>query len=111
MENASSCSTASACTTGTAPVSSAAGSALPETDALARAERRLARERAARHEAEAISERVTRQLYIALRELRHAHDLTELLGDIAVAANQADNEERALQAAVDRICDYLGWPV
>jgi diguanylate cyclase (GGDEF)-like protein len=95
-------------------VSSTAHSSRPEpaiTDRLARLERRLARERAARQDAETISERATRELYGALNDLRRAHDLTGLLGEIAVAANQADGEERVLQVALDRICEHMGWPV
>jgi len=95
-------------------VSSTASSPQPEPtteERLARLERRLARERAARQEAEAISERATRELYGALNELQRAHELTELLGEIAVAANQADGEERVLQVALDRICAHMDWPV
>jgi diguanylate cyclase (GGDEF)-like protein len=95
-------------------VSSAAPSSRPEATALARLERlerRLERERAARLEAEAISERATRELHRALTGLQHAHDLTELLGEIAVAANQAEDEERVLQITLDRVCEHMGWPV
>jgi PAS domain S-box-containing protein len=37
--------------------------------------------------------------------------LAELLQAVAIAANEADRPETALQTALDRICAYAGWPV
>ncbi len=71
---------------------------------VARLTKRLDRERRARQEAEAISERVTRELYEHQKEL-------ELLQSIAVTANEAKTIESALQQALDRICAYTRWPV
>src|SRR5581483_11500225 len=53
---------------------------------------------------EAISERVTRELYDRKAEL-------ELLETVATAANQAATIEEALQVAVERVCAHTGWPV
>src|SRR5687767_2233340 len=55
--------------------------------------RRLERQRKARLEAEAISERTTRELYERQREL-------ELLETVAVASNEAGTVEESLQAAL-----------
>src|SRR5205814_2346639 len=60
--------------------------------ALARLERRLARERSARLEAEAIAERGLRDLYAKQRQI-------ELLQGITVAANEAVNAEQAIRTA------------
>jgi diguanylate cyclase (GGDEF)-like protein/PAS domain S-box-containing protein len=73
-------------------------------DQVTRLARRLERERAARREAETISERVTRELYERQAEL-------ELLETVAVASNQAATIEEAMQVAVDRVCAHTGWPV
>jgi diguanylate cyclase (GGDEF)-like protein len=35
----------------------------------------------------------------------------ELMQDIAVAANEAPDVERAMQTCLDRICAHTGWPV
>jgi diguanylate cyclase (GGDEF)-like protein len=78
---------------------------------VARLEQRLARERAARLEAEVIAERTTRELYGSVQELQRANEVAELLGTIAVAANEADRQEQVLQATVDRVCRHMGWPV
>lgn len=44
-------------------------------------------------------------------EKRQQAELVRLLQDIAVASNESSSVDRALQYAVDRICQYLGWPV
>lgn len=69
-----------------------------------RLERRLERERAARLEAERIAESATRVLYDHQREL-------ELLQTVAAAANSSETGEVALQAALDAVCMYTGWPI
>lgn len=71
---------------------------------LVRLQKRLARERQARQEAEAISERVTRDLYERQQE-------TELLQAIAVTANEATNTEAAIERALAQICRAARWPV
>ncbi len=76
-------------------------SAPTETERL---RRRLERERRARREAEEIADRTTSALYDRQREL-------ELLEGVAVAANEAATREDALQAALERICTHLRWPV
>ena len=73
-------------------------------DELARLSKRIDRERAARHEAETVAERGTRQLYDRQREL-------ELLMTITDAANGAASIQEALQVALDQMCSYTGWPV
>lgn len=35
----------------------------------------------------------------------------KLLRDVAIIANQSDSVEHAFEAALDRICQYLDWPV
>ncbi|MEW6303410.1 MAG: ATP-binding protein [Verrucomicrobiota bacterium] len=71
---------------------------------IARLEKRHARERAARQEAEAIAERSTRELYDQQRRL-------VLLQGMVVAANEATHIEDAMATAVRRICAFSGWPV
>jgi diguanylate cyclase (GGDEF)-like protein/PAS domain S-box-containing protein len=66
--------------------------------------KRLEREKAARLETEAIAETTTRELYEKQQELL-------LLQEIAAAANEASTVEDALQAAVDGVCSFTGWPV
>jgi PAS domain S-box-containing protein len=75
-----------------------------ERTELSLLERRLERERSIRLEAEAITERVTRELYDKQREL-------ELMQATAAAANEAATVEGAMQTALDRICAHTGWPV
>ena len=70
----------------------------------ARLLKRLDRERRARVEAEAISERVTLTLYRERTEL-------ELLQAITTSANQARNIQDALQTALDEVCAHVSWPV
>jgi diguanylate cyclase (GGDEF)-like protein len=73
---------------------------------------RLSRERRARLEAEEIAERATRQLYDAVRQRdATAIAVAELLGAVAAAANQATSMGDALLVALDRVCQYTGWPV
>jgi signal transduction histidine kinase len=69
-----------------------------------RLERRLERERRARREAEAITERAARESYDRARAL-------ELLAQIARAANAAHELEPALDAAIEHVCEYTNWPV
>ena len=75
------------------------------TDArIAALERRLRRERAARAEAESISERITRDLYDKQQGL-------VLLETVAKAANEADGTEEAFAIAVAAVCRHSSWPV
>ncbi len=79
--------------------------AVPSPDAeLARLARRLKREVAARHEAEAIAERGLRDLFQRQQEI-------SLLESIAVAANEADGVNDAMQRALDAVCRYATWPL
>ena len=71
---------------------------------VTRLKRRLERERAARQEAEAISERGLRTLYMREQELR-------LLQDIATAANLSQSVRDVFQYALTRICEFMSWPV
>jgi hypothetical protein len=64
--------------------------------------RRSQRDRRARLQAEAIAEH-------GLRELYEKKVQTELLGDIAVAANESTCVEDALRFALKRICQTTGW--
>ena len=73
-------------------------------DELRRVRHRLERERAARKEAEQISETVTRRLYEKQAEL-------ELLELVATASNEASTVGEALKVAVDGVCAHTGWPV
>jgi diguanylate cyclase (GGDEF)-like protein len=81
--------------------------ATPTPDAgadVARLERRLRREVAARQEAEAIAERGLRDLFQRQQEIA-------LLESIAVAANEADGVNDAMQRALDVVCRYANWPL
>jgi signal transduction histidine kinase len=69
-----------------------------------RLRRRLERERKARQEAEAVSERGLRQLYERNQQLA-------LLEKIATAANQTTAADDALRFAVREICVFSGWDV
>jgi diguanylate cyclase (GGDEF)-like protein len=75
----------------------------PEAE-LERLRSRLARERAARGEAEHLAEAATRRLYQKREEL-------ELLQAVTAAANQAESVEGAMRTAVRCICAHTGWPV
>ena len=71
---------------------------------IARLERRLRRETAARHEAEAIAERGLRDLFQRQQEIA-------LLENIAVAANEADGVHDAMARALEAVCRYTHWPL
>ena len=71
---------------------------------LARLERRLERERAARLAAEAIGENGTRELHEQKRHLL-------LLEAIATASNLGGSVESALSHALQQICDFTQWPL
>lgn len=71
---------------------------------LARVRRRLERERAARLEMETVYEGGLRELYLREQELR-------LLQDIATAANLSQSVRDVFQYALNRICEYMAWPV
>ncbi len=73
-------------------------------DELRRVRHRLERERAARKEAEQISETVTRRLYEKQAEL-------ELLEIVATASNEASSVDEAMKIAIEGICAHTGWPV
>jgi predicted signal transduction protein with EAL and GGDEF domain len=82
----------------------AAGAAgAPELE-IARLQRRLRRETAARLEAEAIAERGLRDLFQRQQEI-------SLLERIAVAANEAASVDDAMRHALDAVCRYAGWPL
>ncbi|MEQ9618315.1 MAG: ATP-binding protein [Deltaproteobacteria bacterium] len=74
------------------------------TSELTRLKKRLERERKARLEAEAITEKSIRELYERQEEL-------ELLQLIAVAANESSTTEEAIRVAVNKVCVHTGWPV
>jgi diguanylate cyclase (GGDEF)-like protein len=71
---------------------------------IARLRRRLRRETAARHEAEAIAERGLRDLYQRQQEIA-------LLESIAVAANEADGVDATMGRALEAMCRYVDWPL
>ena len=82
-----------------------------ESDRIRSLERRLARERRVRREAEAIAERSTRELYEALQSLTQTSEVLQLVGTIATAANEATCLEDAIQACLDEVCHHTGWSV
>ena len=71
---------------------------------LAMLVKRLDRQRRARNAAEAISEQATGELHDRQQHLR-------LLQAVAVAANESPSLDDALQAAVDEVCAYFGFPI
>jgi diguanylate cyclase (GGDEF)-like protein len=71
---------------------------------IARLQRRLERERAARREMETAYETGLRSLYMREQELR-------LLQEIATAANLSQSVRDVFQFALDRICEYMAWPI
>ncbi|CAN7360534.1 putative bifunctional diguanylate cyclase/phosphodiesterase [Massilia sp. LjRoot122] len=71
---------------------------------IARLQRRLKRETAARLEAEAIAERGLRDLFQRQQEI-------SLLESIAAAANEAASVEDAMRHALAAVCRYTGWPL
>jgi diguanylate cyclase (GGDEF)-like protein len=79
--------------------------AAPSPDAeIARLERRLRREMAARQEAEAIAESGLRDLFQRQQEIK-------LLESIAVAANEAAGVNDAMHRALELVCRYANWPL
>ena len=81
----------------------ALASPTPEHE-IARLQRRLRREVAARQEAEAIAERGLRDLFQRQQEIA-------LLESIAVAANEAASVEDAMRRALAAVCSYTEWPL
>ena len=69
---------------------------------LASAERKAARERAARLEAEAIAEKGLRELYESQQQLL-------LLQRITHGANQTGDVGEALHLAITEVCQHMGW--
>jgi PAS domain S-box-containing protein len=43
--------------------------------------------------------------------LRRESDIVKLLKEVAVAANDAKTMESAFQFAVDKVCEFTGWPL
>jgi len=84
-------------------MSEADAAGAPELE-IARLQRRLRRETAARLEAEAIAERGLRDLFQRQQEI-------SLLERIAVAANEAASVDDAMRHALDAVCRYTGWPL
>jgi diguanylate cyclase (GGDEF)-like protein len=80
-----------------------AGTPSPDAE-VARLERRLRREVAARQEAESIAERGLRDLFQRQQEI-------SLLENIAVAANEAAGVNDAMQRALEAVCRYANWPL
>ncbi len=74
-------------------------------------ERRLARERAARAEAEVVAERATSALYETVQQLTRSTQVAELLTEVAAHANEAASFLQAARAALAGVCAYTGWPV
>lgn len=77
---------------------------MENADALSRLEQRLARERKARAQAEAIAEQGLRELYLSQRK-------AELLQRVASAAVDGSTLETVLAIGLTGICDLCGWPV
>ncbi len=71
---------------------------------LTRLRRRLARERTARAEVEAIAETKMRELYEHQQELR-------VLESVASTVNAVQSTDAAFQVAVEKICRFARWPV
>jgi diguanylate cyclase (GGDEF)-like protein len=71
---------------------------------LIKLKRRLERERRARLESETIAEHGLRELYEKKRQL-------ELLGEIAVAANESTSVDELLRFALGRVCQATDWPL
>ncbi|MBI4968836.1 MAG: PAS domain S-box protein [Rhodospirillales bacterium] len=53
---------------------------------------------------------ITRRKEAEERARRHL-EILDLLGKVSAAANQATNGGEVLQAALDRICTQIGWPI
>ena len=75
-----------------------------EAEELAGLIRRLDRHRRARLAVDAIEEQATGALYDKQHHLK-------LLQAVAVATNESNSLDDALQSAVDQICTQLGWPI
>ena len=73
-------------------------------DEIRKLRQRAERERKARLTAESIAESGLRELYQKKQQI-------ELLGTIAVAANEATCVKDILQIALDKICQNTGWPL
>ncbi len=73
-------------------------------DEIRKLRQRAERERKARLTAESIAESGLRELYQKKQQI-------ELLGTIAVAANEATCVREILQIALDKICQNTGWPL
>jgi diguanylate cyclase (GGDEF)-like protein len=71
---------------------------------LARAERRLQRERVARLEAERLGESGLRKLY-------EQQEALALLQSVATCANAGGTLEDTLHHALQRVCEFAGWPL
>ena len=80
-----------------------AASAVADAE-IARLNRRLRRESAARHEAEAIAEHGLRDLFQRQQEIG-------LLESIAAASNEADSVEDAMRHALAAVCKFADWPL
>ncbi len=74
----------------------------PEEE-IARLERRLKRERAARAEAERIAEETLREAYLQRQDLA-------LLERVTRTANQAQHAWGAVLEVLPALCEYTGWP-
>jgi diguanylate cyclase (GGDEF)-like protein len=72
------------------------------TTELSKLKRRCERERSARLQAEIIAERGLRELYEKKEQL-------ELLGAIAVAANESTSIDEVLRFALATVCTSIGW--
>ena len=46
-----------------------------------------------------------------IQRLNEKTAIVQLMQDVAVAANEAQTVEDALQASIDRVCTHTGWPV
>ena len=44
-------------------------------------------------------------------ELHHKTRLLQLLHDVTINANEASTVEEAMQACLDKVCDYMDWPI
>ena len=89
-----------------------------EPDVELRLTRRLERERRARLESEKIAEGTLRDLYSTVVELRSsqaelnaAASLVGLLQKVAIAANEAETFESAVETALAAVCAHTRWPI
>ena len=77
---------------------------MTEAQRIVQLEASLRDERAARVKAEEVAERITAVLSAKQRD-------AELIQRITAAANLAPQLSHVLQAMVDLVCEYTGWPV